>query len=119
MATDDGENMNLLLLRRHCPRLGNFIRSPRPKGVTQYENCAASTTRRWRAQAGAARKNRKSDPDGTVVAKARSRSSLPVIIMAWPTTVIRILFSAGFFFPALLRRCGYGARLQALLDDDR
>lgn len=68
----------------------------------------------------------KSDPGRDVVAKGTGRgSSLPVIIVAWPTTVIRISFSAGFLSSPPLpptvsskRASGYGPRLQASLDDD-
>lgn len=68
----------------------------------------------------------KSDPGRDVVAKGTGRgSSLPVIIVARPTTVIRISFSAGFLSSPPLpptvsskRASGYGPRLQASLDDD-
>lgn len=88
---------------------------------------ASATEKGWES-GGGREKMAKSDPGRDVVAKGTGRgSSLPVIIVARPTTVIRISFSAGFLslpLPLPLqqshpeRASGYGPRLQASLDDD-
>lgn len=88
---------------------------------------ASATGKGWES-GGGREKMAKSDPGRDVVAKGTGRgSSLPVIIVARPTTVIRISFSAGFLslpLPLPLqqshpeRASGYGPRLQASLDDD-
>lgn len=66
------------------------------EGVTLYENCAPSTTRRWHTGEGGAKKS-KIRADGTVVARVPGRGRhYPSLSWLRPTTVIRISFSAGF-----------------------